>query len=531
MTLASFREVLSKRDALKAFIGILLVTILTRFPYFFRADIDWDESTFFLLGQSVLDGNLPYTLWLDNKPPGLWYCFSLLIISGFQSLLGVRLIGSLWVAMTAFLNYLCVRKFEGHQTGLITGLALVLLINLNEKGQAVLSEQVALLPMAGSVAVLLLLADRKALSLFLAGFLMTMAVTIRLNLAYTLICLSGYIFVTVFWQTATPLKAKIAQFSAFSLGSLCLIGGLIVPYLWTQNLGLLYRGMIQAALSFANSQKAPLVVLDKQITFVIQSALLGGVSMALSLIILLTLYALVMSGYRLIKHYKSLSNEYKNFYILALIYWLSIEISIIQSGNFYGHYNIQLLLPVSLLIAPQIQALITYSSNAPKIAKRFRKLFYVGLAIVGSHIFLQYQLITTNYIYNGTPFYGISFEIADVIEQFNPAKAAVWIQTHHLAYWLTGADPIIPSAVHPSSISKEFLLKAWYGKNASTVKELQKILDAEPVLIIFDRERRDLLADYPAAQQRLRNYIEENYQLLEIDHPRLIVLQKSQLLS
>ncbi|MEM6520148.1 MAG: hypothetical protein AAF892_02655 [Cyanobacteria bacterium P01_D01_bin.71] len=525
MAPTSFHATLSKRDALKAFLGILAVTILTRLPYFFKADIDWDESTFFLLGQSVLDGHLPYTLWLDNKPPGLWYGFSAFLILGCQSLFGVRLIGSVWIASAAFLNYLSVRKFWGHQTGLVTGLALILFINLNEKGQAVLSEQVALLPMAASFAFLLLRPQQK-FSLFAAGGLMTIAAMIRLNLAYTLVCLGGYVLITVLLQKETTLKTKIKQFSFFSFGCLCILGGVITPYLFTRQLDILYSGMIEAALSFSSSQKTPLSVLSSQISHTVRATLLGRVSISLSLVSLITFYALGMSGYKLVKHFKSLCVEQRRFYILAFIYLLSIEFSILQSGNFYGHYNIQLLFPISLLIAPQVQALLIRRNHVPRIAKRLRIIFFLALAIIGSHVFLQYQLVAANHIRNGTPFYGISFEIATVIEQFNPTKAPVWIQTNHLAYWLTDTKPVIPSAVHPSSLNKEFLLKAWHGEHSSTLKELQKILDAEPVLIVADRERRDLLADYPVAQQRLKSYLEENYRLLNTDYPRLIFHQR-----
>ena len=39
---------------------LFVITILVRLPFFFPAVIDWDESTFVLIGQSVVDGHLPY---------------------------------------------------------------------------------------------------------------------------------------------------------------------------------------------------------------------------------------------------------------------------------------------------------------------------------------------------------------------------------------------------------------------------------------------------------------------------------------
>ena len=43
-----------------AFISVLAIAI--RAPFLFPAVIDWDESTFIIIGQSALDGFLPYEI-------------------------------------------------------------------------------------------------------------------------------------------------------------------------------------------------------------------------------------------------------------------------------------------------------------------------------------------------------------------------------------------------------------------------------------------------------------------------------------
>ncbi len=51
------------------FLTLFLVSFFIRFPFFFRDYIDRDESTFILMGQSWVNGHLPYTELWDLKPP------------------------------------------------------------------------------------------------------------------------------------------------------------------------------------------------------------------------------------------------------------------------------------------------------------------------------------------------------------------------------------------------------------------------------------------------------------------------------
>jgi hypothetical protein len=59
---------------------LLLTSILVRFPYYFIDVINWDESTFILMGQSILDGHLPYTELWDIKPPLAFAAFAFFIM-------------------------------------------------------------------------------------------------------------------------------------------------------------------------------------------------------------------------------------------------------------------------------------------------------------------------------------------------------------------------------------------------------------------------------------------------------------------
>ncbi|MEC8738384.1 MAG: glycosyltransferase, partial [Bacteroidota bacterium] len=70
---------------------LLLLCLTCRFPFFFRDIHDWDESTFLLVGQSLLDGHLPFTKLWDLKPALLGYVYALIVFFSGKSIFLVRL--------------------------------------------------------------------------------------------------------------------------------------------------------------------------------------------------------------------------------------------------------------------------------------------------------------------------------------------------------------------------------------------------------------------------------------------------------
>ena len=63
-------------------LALLALALATRLPYFFVDVIDWDESTFILMGHSLLKGFLPYTHLWDLKPPAIFFLFAGVISLG-----------------------------------------------------------------------------------------------------------------------------------------------------------------------------------------------------------------------------------------------------------------------------------------------------------------------------------------------------------------------------------------------------------------------------------------------------------------
>src|SRR6056297_2973359 len=87
------------------FLILFLVSFFIRFPFFFRDYIDRDESTFILVAQSWVEGNLPFTELWDVKPPLTFFFFASIIYAFGKSIFTIRLFGVLLVTISSFFTY------------------------------------------------------------------------------------------------------------------------------------------------------------------------------------------------------------------------------------------------------------------------------------------------------------------------------------------------------------------------------------------------------------------------------------------
>jgi len=178
--LSACLERLSERS-----IGVLLFVyaLFIRFPFFFRDYIDRDESTFILMGQSWADGYLPYTQLWDIKPPLTFFFFGTVISIFGKSFIAIRLVGVLFVAVTAFFTYRITKMIATKQKALFAAFCCVVLQSLFGSLQGVMSEHIAMAFV--TPAIWLLVGERKgSWHIFAIGLLMGIALMVKLNLAY-----------------------------------------------------------------------------------------------------------------------------------------------------------------------------------------------------------------------------------------------------------------------------------------------------------------------------------------------------------
>lgn len=502
---SKFRRFRLPQNPQWVFLCLALLALAMRLPYFFEAVIDWDESTFILLGQSVVDGNLPYTELLDVKPPLLWICFALFILVFGKTVVSIRLAGSVCVALTAFFTYLIGRKIWDNNIGVISAILFIIVTGLSPGGEAVMSEHVALLPLMAGLS--LLIEKKNTLwTIFFASALITSASLIRLNLAYIAIAVG---LVLLFcppnnFNREVKLKVIIYRGIAYALGGVSVVFLTMIPYLILRQEQIWFSGVITASLSYSSVQKNLLATLSEQIT-AIWNILLGRTSIALIGMAILVWLGGICQIFLTLIYWKRLNIFQRTAIILLLLTLLSIEISVLKGGFFHSHYLIQFNAILSLFAAVLIKNALL-SSRYRRIVTTFIILVFVVAFI---HVSLKYVSLGKKIVSNHRILHGSAYQIAEFLEQENGNRQPVLLLSSHLAYWLTNSKPLTPTMAHPSNLNKEFLLKAWLGEEASTATELSKILSQQPKFIIG--EQLDSFFKKDTVQEEFNRTIHEHY--------------------
>ncbi|AFY38298.1 hypothetical protein Lepto7376_1988 [[Leptolyngbya] sp. PCC 7376] len=499
---------------LPVWIWFILVALLTRIPYFFKIDIDWDESTFLLLGQSVLKGQLPYTGdVIDVKAPLLWYCFAVLTALTGKSFFFVRFAGAMITAMSGYLIYFCISKVWGQNRALIAGFGLVIFINLSAGGQALISEHLVIIPLLLAF-LCCLFYRRQIILLYCAGVCMTIASMIRLNLAYSMVILGLYLCVLVLNNSSLNIQKKLLNICSYAAGCISILILTIMPYILSHNIPEFYRGLIQSSLSYANQQSSFFIVLKEQIIYYIAGSFKTSIAL-----LLLHLFVAIICGAQLrllLSNSNELNTLEKRLLSLICVFWISIEFSILKSGVFWGHYNMQLAGFVVIFITPTVYNII--QQNQMTAGKLF---LFLTLSVYGIHTGLQYSSIGNNFFCMGSLFYGPSYQLAQELDKElgdrEPNDKSIWLANHHFYYWQQNINPPISSTTHPSNIHKEFLLRSWFGEQSSTVNELKKII-ASPPEFIEGKRMETYFQTNPEAQQLLNSFLQEKYSEIPIDN-------------
>ena len=494
-------------------IYFLLFAIIVRLPFFFRDAFSWDESTFILMGQSVVDGHLPYTELWDIKPPGAFLIYAVSIILLGKSIVSIRIAGALCVASTSFLTYLIGKRLGNNRVGILAGTLSILMSSFLPGGQSTMTEHIALVPLVGALT-LLISQQTTYRVLFFAGILMAMASMIRLNLAYVTVIIGCF---SLFFKMPRSSHDFLKRGMSYATGVFIVIGLISFPYLVTGNLQILWDSMILAPLSYANSQLSILETFRRHIKFIgasiynIQTSFFG---------INLIFWIGGLAGIFLsILKWKNTPREKQWGLIWSYLFLVATVISIVKGGAAYSHYLIQLVPFIALPAAVFLNVL--FSSRV-----RWLTITVVMLALVVSlkPIIGNYKWRISQFIVNKELNYGVAYEIADYLRQENILDEPVYMMKDHIVLWLLDKKPLSKSTTHPSNISQDYLLKFIEGEDASTKKEIANILAQKPKFIV-KMKNVWYLSDKKAAKSLLEETLSNNYKMVKEIQGRQIYLR------
>ncbi|EDX84347.1 hypothetical protein S7335_2044 [Synechococcus sp. PCC 7335] len=489
---------------------LLLLTLLTLFcraPFFFESVIDWDESTFILMGQSLLDGHLPYTRLWDLKPPFLFGFFSLAILLFGKTIASVRFAGALVVALTAFSVNRITQRLWTVRAGWIAGGLFILMMSVVAGGQPVMSEHIAVLPLTLALW-LLVVRGATTPTLFYCGLLISAAMMMRLNLVYVAVGMGLYLPVAGLRQPLAQQVRTVKRIRTVEQVRTGLIYGLgvvipvflgFLPYWITGISQAWWTSVVVASFSRANadleSYEVAVVLLVKILDYIWNWPGFG---------LHILFWLGTIGGIRLIlKRRMQLQPQQTSGWALVIAFILTIQFSILGSGSAHPHYLIQLVPFFAILSGIFVEAVI----------KQGRQFFIAVLLLLclGAYpIFGQYASITSGLLTGAPIDYSPARAIANYLFDQGLEEHSIYLMDEHLAYWYLNTYPLIPSIAHPSTIGKDYLLQILYGPSWSSPREMRRLLDLKPELIVKQADPF-YLKEQPKTVELLEAALDQNY--------------------
>jgi 4-amino-4-deoxy-L-arabinose transferase-like glycosyltransferase len=502
-------------------LGLLLLTLLIRLPFFFPAVVNWDESTYILMGQSILDGRLPYTAQWEVKPPVGFLFYAAAIALFGHSIFAVRLAGALAVAAVGVLVYLIGARAWEWRAGLIAAVLTVALLTVLPGGQATMLEHVALLPL---VAALYLLVARPATAgvLFGVGALLAAAVLSRPNLFPMPLLVGLYLLVPV-----RPLGEAVRRGAALAAGGAAVVALMLLPYALTGQTAVFWRAVVVAPLRWADVDAPLLNSLRVQVNALLWAARpsnygLAPEGMFVALVWVAAGLGVVLAASR----WGALSLAARRRLGWAFVFLAGAHLSVLVTGEFRSHYLIQVASFMALFAGIFVSRLLAGGWGRGAVGYGAVAVLAVALLAALRPVAAEYGVMA-GHARRGEPLaYGPAYDIARYLDAQGAAAEPAYLMIDHIAYWLRGEMPLTRVTTHPSMVTKPELVAAFLDRPATAEGELADVLALRPATIITTRNIW-YLHDFPAARALLDATLAADYTLTRQipvpgDVPRLV---------
>lgn len=457
---------------------LFLVAFFIRFPFFFRDYVDRDESTFIIMGQSWVDGFLPYTQLWDLKPPITFLFFAVIIKIFGKSFIAIRFFGTVLVALAALFTYFIGLRITSKKVSFWSAMVSVCLMSLFGSLQGVMSEHISVTFFIAGV--YLLLSKQQILWHLLAGTLLGLSIMSKLNMAYPFLALGMYLL--WFIVKRKEFSGGISKLFFMGVGTFLLIGLTALPYYMAGKFHIWWESIFEAPMAYSEGKlNSPLKVLP---------------------LVLLTLVFYYFT-------YKKKLIEYGNREIhVLLIVFSGIVLSFVQAGKVNGHYLIQvypfILIPVGVVV-----------NKLPKISKKYHPLFLI-LILVPMESYLEYGNIVSNKIEKGTFFNGEGVDVPLYLMENELSYESIFFAEYHIGYWMLNATPPTVASTHPSNITREELFPYMKNPRTTSIQELKYILEeVKPKIIVARKGKLVFDKKYDELNAIIDPYLEEHYALIE----------------
>lgn len=469
---------------------LFALLFLLRAPYFHLATVNWDESTFTIIGADLLKGILPYEQLWDIKPPLCFAAYALFLKILGPSVESVRWGGFFFIFISVFLTYGIAMRFFSRPLALLAGLIHVFYVNdgdfyfslVMNDFYSIMSEHIALLPLSATLA-LFFLGKESKINAFWLGVTSATMILVRFNLVYFSLGLA----VALFLRNHQPLRLAVSKMILCLAGHVFLLGLVMLPYALRGELSLLWKSTIPLYWNYAANNVGGPEIVGTTFWRLIRIDHLG--------------FFLVLLGLALrISQRKGERSWDLPWFFYFLFFFITV--SIFQTGAAYPHYLIQLAPLFGLIGADLLASLIRYTQ------KRWLTFFFIlvflfKLGIAGAEpVWLWSQ---------GKEIFPSKAEkVADYLSHKNVRGKYVFVLYENIIYFLTGSK--IPTYfVQPSNLLQPYLLHYFDGPNQTPHHAFQDVFDKKPVYIVSPKEMFYLTWYCLSCYEVLGAELEKNY--------------------
>ncbi|WP_411029064.1 ArnT family glycosyltransferase [Spongiimicrobium sp. 3-5] len=457
---------------------LFLVAFLLRFPFFFRDYIDRDESTFILMGQSWIDGHLPYTELWDLKPPIVFLFFAGIIYTFGKSFFAIRLVGTLIVAITAFFTYKVGEQVGSKKIGFWAGICCVMLLSMFGSLQGVMSEHICMVFFMPGL--YLILKHGSWYWYLLAGILMGLSLMTKLNMAYPVLFLG--LFIIYIWYMKRTLPKGILNFLLYGTGVLLVIALTIIPYYLNDQTSLWWKSVILAPIEYTGARRYSVL----------------GLAPICILLIGAFLFA-----------WKKKLLDFGNIDI-QLLTATAIEVvfSFLKGGRVNGHYLIQLF--------PVLIVLVVLAVSRSAFFKRinYRPYIMIVLLLLPMESYLEFGAIAKNKIQKGRFYNGEGIDVPLYIAENRIDTKNILFLEYHIGYWLLDKLPPTKAATHPSNIFRDELFPFYNNPRNTGMEELRFIMEViKPKTVVVRKNKRVFDKKVEEGNAYIDSYLEQHYKL------------------
>lgn len=428
------------------------------------------------MGQSWVDGHLPYTQLWDLKPPITFLYFAGLIFVFGKSFFVIRLGGVLLVSCTSFFTYKIARTIGPKKVAFWTALILVALQSLFGSVQGVMSEHISMAFF--TIGIYLAYFTPQRPYPFLGGLFLGLALMTKLNLGYAV--LGIFLFVLWYDSRKGSLLTTFHFLSKIGLGILIVVLATAFPYILKGSYLLWWESVFKAPMAYSKNN-------DPNVLKVLP-------------------YVLVVVAFLAIAFKRELLDlKSRNIWILIAI-TAGVLFSFLQTGKANGHYLIQLYPALMLLVG-------TVLYNAKLLLKANYKiaLLLVVMALP-VETYLELANVFNNKIEKGSFYNGEGVDVPRYFAQNGLSSKNVLFFEYHIGYWLLNTLPPSKAATHPSNILREGVFPYMRNKRETAAEELQFLLEEKKPDYIITRKNRRVFdkkmysANFYVQLQLLENY-------------------------